>query len=158
MTQEFLQDAIVSDLKRLFAHYSLTNSVGMERVVNIYAHDTPIRQGDDEGEDADAPPEPYVLVKTMGGTIEENAPHAVELVLVICVQDEDPERQGYRDALHILNEIHRHYATNGIVARRYVLQYPIRWVMPDEDTHPYYYAAIALNFDAPTMVKEVPDL
>ena len=28
MTQEFLQDAIVEDLKQLFSHYTLTNSLG----------------------------------------------------------------------------------------------------------------------------------
>ena len=35
MTQEFLQDAIVEDLKQLFSHYTLTNSLGVERAVKI---------------------------------------------------------------------------------------------------------------------------
>ena len=36
MTQEFLQDAIVEDLKQLFSHYTLTNSLGVERAVDVY--------------------------------------------------------------------------------------------------------------------------
>ncbi|MEG1592801.1 MAG: hypothetical protein RR350_00240, partial [Oscillibacter sp.] len=71
MTQEFLQDAVVKDLKGLFLHSRLTNSQGIERAINIYAHDTPIRQGDDEGQDREAPPEPYVVVRTMGGTVQD---------------------------------------------------------------------------------------
>lgn len=158
MTQEFLQDAIEADLKTLFSHYRLTNSLGVERAVNIYTHDTPIRQGDDEAQDTEAPPEPYVIVRTMGGNIQdENTPHVVEIVLVVCVYDRDPNRQGYRDALHIVNEICRHYAVNGIVGRRYCLQYPIKWVTPDDDTHPYYFAAMSLNFEAPAVCKEVPE-
>lgn len=158
MTQEFLQDAVEADLKTLFSSYRLTNSLGVERAVNIYTHDTPIRQGDDEAQDPEAPPEPYVIVRTMGGNIQdENSPHVVEIVLVVCVHDRDPNRQGYRDALHIVNEIYRHYASNGIVGRRYCLQYPIKWVTPDDDTHPYYFAAMSLNFEAPAVCKEAPE-
>ena len=158
MTQEFLQDAVVEDLKKLFEHYLLTNSLGVERAVNVYAHDTPLRTGDDEGRDREAPPEPYVTVRTVGGTIqEEGDPHVVQLILSVCVYDRAEDRQGCRDALHIVNEIYRRYAADGTVANRYTLQYPIRWVTPDDDTHPYYFAAIALNFEAQAVVKEVPE-
>ena len=63
MTQEFLQDAIVEDLKQLFSHYTLTNSLGVERAVKIVPQGLPIREGDDEETDAEAPPEPYGAVK-----------------------------------------------------------------------------------------------
>lgn len=159
MTPENLQDAVVADLKRLFEHHHLKNSLGTERVVAVYPNDTPVRQGDDDGADREAPPEPYIVVKLMGGNIQdENAPHVMEIVLVACVYDRDPNRQGSRDALHLVNEIYRHYATNGIVAKWYALQYPIRWAMPDDDTHPYYYAAMALNFEATAVTKEVPEV
>lgn len=158
MTPEYLQDAIVADLKALFQHYALKNSMGVERTVNVYPGDTPIRQGDDEAQDREAPPEPYVVVKTTGGNIQdETAPHMVEIVLVACVYDRDPNRQGNRDAMHLVSEIYRHYAINNIVGKRYALQYPIRWAVSDEDTHPYYYAAMALSFEAPAIYKEVPE-
>ena len=54
MTQEFLQDAIVEDLKQLFSHYTLTNSLGVERAVKIVPQGLPIREGDDEETDAEA--------------------------------------------------------------------------------------------------------
>ena len=77
--------------------------------------------------------------------------------MVICVCDPDPNRQGYRDALHIVNEIVRHYERDGIVANRYEAQHPIRWATQEEDTHPYYFAAVGLPFYAPAIFKEVPE-
>ena len=69
MTQEFLQDAIVEDLKQLFSHYTLTNSLGVERAVKIVPQGLPIREGDDEAPDAEAPPEPNVAVKLSDGEV-----------------------------------------------------------------------------------------
>ena len=57
MTQEFLQDAVVEDLQDLFKGYRLKNSLGVEREINIFPYDTPIREGDDEAVDQEAPPE-----------------------------------------------------------------------------------------------------
>lgn len=44
-----------------------------------------------------------------------------------------------------------------IVGRRYEVQYPIKWVTQEEDTHPYYFAGMALTFAAPAIFKEVPE-
>lgn len=158
MTQEFLQDAIVEDLKQLFSNYTLTNSLGVERAVKIVPQGLPIREGDDEETDAEAPPEPYVAVKLSDGEVTaQDARQTVNVVMVICVCDPDPNRQGYRDALHIVNEIVRHYERDGIVANRYEAQHPIRWANQEEDTHPYYFAAVGLPFYAPAIFKEVPE-
>lgn len=157
MTQEFLQDAIVEDLEQLFKHFSLVNSQGVERAVNIFPQGPPIREGDDEETDAEAPPEPYVTVKLSEGELpEQDARQTVSVVLLICVHDPDPNRQGYRDALRIVHEIIRHYGRDGTVAGRYEAQYPIRWAAQEEDTHPYYFAAVGLSFYTPAIFKEVP--
>lgn len=111
MTQEFLQDAMVADLKALFAHERLKNSLGVEREIQIYPQDVPIRESDDEAMDREAPPEPYVVVRLRGGKTEsDDDPQIIDAVLVTCVYDPDPGRQGYRDALHIINKIYHHYS------------------------------------------------
>ena len=157
MTQVFLQDAIVDDLKNLFQHKTLVNSMGIERALNIYEQELPIREGDDEETDPEASPEPYILVRMPGGEVpEQDAQQDVEIVLVICVFDPDPNRKGYRDALHIVNAILQHYATDGVVGKRYTVKHPIRWATQEEDTHPYYFAAMSLHFEAPAIYREVP--
>ena len=172
MTQEFLQDALVADLEQLFKGETLKNSTGVERRIQIFPQDLPIRAGADlepeldPEEDPDLEPEqppedvpePYVIVRIPGGELpNQDTRQQVELVLVICVYDPDPNRQGFRDALHIVNTILTHYGRNGIVGRRYEVQYPIQWVVPEEDTHPYYFAGMALKLTAPAIFKEVPE-
>lgn len=182
LTQEFLQDALVADLSRLFEGETLKNSAGVERRIRVYPQDVPIRAGSDieedpePVEDADLEaepledqgtpeetepedvPEPYVIVRLPGGELPgQDERQKVEAILVVCVQDPDPNRQGFRDALHIVNKILTHYGKNGIVGGRYEVQYPIKWVTQEEDTHPYYFAAMALKLSAPAIFKEVPE-
>lgn len=158
MTQEFLQDTMVEDLRDLFKDYPLKNSLGVERAINVFPYDTPIREGDDEAEDKEAPPEPYIVVRVPSGNIQdETAPHVVEVILIACVYDRDPNRQGYRDALHIINEAIHHYITNRTVGNRYMIQYPFKWVVPDDDNHPYYYAAMSMNVEIPAVTMEEPE-
>lgn len=158
MTQEFLQDAVVEDLQDLFKDYRLKNSLGVERAINIFSYDTPIREGDDEAVDQEAPPEPYIVVRVPGGNIQdETAPHVVEVILIACVCDRDKNRQGYRDAMHIINEAIHHYITHRRVGKKYVAQYPFKWTVPDDDTHPYYFAAMSINFEATAVTMEEPE-
>ena len=180
MTQEFLQDAMVADLEQLFKGEPLKNSAGVERRIRFFPQDLPIRAGADiepepepveedleaeqledrttaENEPEDVP-EPYVIVRVPGGELpDQDNRQQVEIVLVVCVYDPDPGRQGFRDALHIVNTIMTHYGKNGIVGRRYEVQYPIKWVTQEEDTHPYYFAGMALKLAAPAIFKEVPE-
>lgn len=158
MTQEFLQDALVEELEKLFSSYTLTNSLGAERAVNVFSQDIPYRKGDDEAPDPAEVPEPYIVVRLLSGELpEQDANQTIRAVLVICVCDPDTRRQGYRDALHIVNRILTHYGANNVVGKRYVVQYPIQWVTQEEETHPYYYAGMALTFEAPAIFKEVPE-
>lgn len=158
MTQESLLDALKDDLSNLFQDYRLKNSAGSEMKVRVYPQDLPFREGLDEEPSSEEPPEPYIIVRLPSGELPaQDAQQTVRAVLVICVYDPDPNRQGFRDALHIVNAILHHYGTNGIVGRRYVLQYPIRWAAQEDDTHPYYFAAMELNFEAPAIFKEVPE-
>uniref|UniRef100_A0AAU8B536 Tail completion protein n=1 Tax=Dulem virus 34 TaxID=3145752 RepID=A0AAU8B536_9CAUD len=158
MTQELLLDTVVEDLEKLFSHYKLVNSLGVERTVRVFPQDLPIREGDDEETDKEAPPEPYVIVRLPEGELpEQDARQTVEVVLVVCVCDPDRNRQGYRDAFHIVNEIMQHYGANGVVGNRYEVQYPIKWATQEKETHPYYFAAVGLSMAAPAIFKEVPE-
>lgn len=180
MTQEFLQDAMVADLEQLFKGETLKNSAGVEREIRVFPQDLPIRAGADiepepdpveeapeaeqlDGQPGEEPkpedvPEAYVIVRVPGGELPaQDERQQVEIILVVCVYDPDPNRQGFRDALHIVNAIMTHYGENGIVGKRYEVQYPIKWVTQEEDTHPYYFAAMALKISAPAIFKEVPE-
>lgn len=159
MTQEFLLDALVADLKGLFQHHRLKNSQGAEREIQVFAQDLPIREDSDEPADPAAVPEPYVIARILGGkTEDDNAHQIITAVIVVCVCDYDANRQGYRDTLHIINEIYHHYSANAVIGKKWEVLYPMEWVTQEEDNHPYYYAAMSLNIQAPAVHKEVPEV
>ena len=89
----------------------------------------------------------------------------IDLILVVCTYDRNPNRQGYRDVLHIIQEIYGRYAKNPLVRIKadsggarggpWSVKYPIKWVTQQEDTHPYYFGAMSLKFEAPAVRQEV---
>ena len=77
MTQEFLQDAIVEDLEQLFSHYTLTNSLGVNRKIQVFSQFLPFREGDDEETDAEAPPETRIASVAIGPSSRTPAPQTL---------------------------------------------------------------------------------
>lgn len=150
MTTNILQKSIATDLNKLFTHTKMQNSAGQLRQVQIYEQDLPVRLSED-----DTPPEAYVVVRLMSGAIaSEQDKELVQVVLLICVHDSDINRQGYHDALHIKNMIVHHFTVHDIVGKKFQVQYPIAWELQDGDTHPFYYAGVALQIEAPVNRKE----
>lgn len=158
MTPEFLLDGIAGDLRDLFDGHTYQNSLGAKQQVRVYTQDTPIRDGDDEAIDTDAPPEPYVVIRMNGGKVDaEGAGMTVNLTFISCVCDDAKDRQGYRDALHLLWMIYQRYTRDGVVAKKFLLRHPIEWALPENDLHPYYYAGLSMTAEAPAMrTKENP--
>ncbi|MFR8283727.1 hypothetical protein [Dysosmobacter sp.] len=163
-----MQDAIVADLADLFEGQTLPSSAGDRRPIRVYSQDLPIIEGLDETEDrTEEIPEPYIIVRTNEGNIPDaNSAQEIDLILVVCTYDRNPNRQGYRDVLHIIQEIYGRYAKNPLVRIKadsggvrggpWSVKYPIKWVTQQEDTHPYYFGAMSLKFEAPAVRQEVP--
>ena len=63
-------------------------------------------------------------------------------------------------------EIYGRYAKNPLVRIKadsggvrggpWSVKYPIKWVTQQEDTHPHYFGAMSLKFEAPAVRQEVP--
>lgn len=155
MTPDMMQTALAEDLQKLFEGYGYKNSLGMEMPVRVFCQDLPIREGDDEETDPEAPPEPYVIVRVAKGEFPgPGVEQTAELALVLCVVDPAKDRQGYRDAMHLVNAILHRYGGRPIFGGKYEIVAPIRWAFQDEDTHPYYFAAVGLKVLTPAIYQE----
>ena len=160
MTPTDLQDAIVQALKEQLAPLRLKNSAGHEVGVKVFPQFKPYRtpRPAPTTNDDDLP-EPYVLVALVNG--EQTAidsPNKVDVVIAVEVCDPDPNRQGYRDASHILNVILGYFERKVKIARAFELVRPIKWDNDlDPNKHPYYSAAIGLHFEGPTIYREEPE-
>lgn len=167
MTAEFAADALAADLEDLFAGQLFRSSAGERRAIRVHVNDLPVATGNDEDRSQDAP-EPYMIVQIGEGTIPEgDAAQEVQIVLVICLYDDRPDRQGYRDLLHIIQEITARYCKNPVVRLRpgsvgarggpYTVKKPIQWaIWNDSKAHPYYLGAVEFKLEIPTICPEVP--
>lgn len=163
-----MQDAIAADLADLFEGQTLPSSAGGKRPIRIYPQDLPIIEGNDETEDrTEEIPEPYIIVRTNEGNIPDpDSTQEIDMILVICTYDRNPNRQGHRDVLHIIQEIYGRYAKNPLVRVKagsggamggpWSIKFPIKWVTQQDDTHPFYFGAMSLKFEAPAVRQEVP--
>ncbi|OUP26922.1 hypothetical protein [Faecalibacterium sp. An192] len=167
MTAEFAADALAADLEELFAGQLFRSSAGGERAIRYFVNDLPVRTGNDEDRSQDAP-EPYIIVRIGEGTIPEgDAAQEVQIVLVVALYDDRPDRQGYRDLLHIIQEIAARYCKNPVIRIRpgsagarggpYTVKKPIQWaIWNDSKAHPYYLGAVEFQLEIPTICPEVP--
>ena len=167
MTAEFAADALAADLEDLFAGQLYRSSAGEKRAIRYFVNDLPVATGNDEdrGEHAQ---EPYIVARITEGNIPEgDAAQEVQIILVICLYDDRPDRQGYRDLLHIIQEIAARYCKNPMVRIRpgsagarggpYTVKKPIQWaIWNDTKAHPYYLGAVEFQLEIPTICPEVP--
>lgn len=166
MTAEFAADALAADLEDLFAGQLYRSSAGEKRAIRYFVNDLPVATGNDEDRSQDAP-EPYIIVQIGEGTIPEgDAAQEVQIVLAIALYDDRPDRQGYRDLLHIIQEITARYCKNPVVRLRpgsagarggpYTVKKPIGWSVQNQPTTPYYYGIVEFSLEIPNICPEVP--
>lgn len=169
MTPEFAEDALKADLEELFAGQTFRSSAGEERAIRVYVQDLPLPTGSDEEDRSLDVPEPYIIVRTSEGTIPaEDKAQEMQIILIICLFDDRPDRQGHRDVLHIIQEIAARYCKNPIIRLKpgsggaaggpWTVQKPIQWATQTEPTHPYYFGAVEFKIEVPTFFPEVPFL
>lgn len=166
MTAEFAADALNEDLKELLAGQLYRSSAGEKRPIRYFVNDLPVAAGNDEDRSQDAQ-EPYIIARITEGNIPEgDAAQEVQIVLVICLYDDRPDRQGYRDVLHIIHEIIGRYCKNPVIRIRpgsvgarggpYTVKKPIGWSVQNQPTTPYYYGIVEFSLEIPNICPEVP--
>ena len=166
MTAEFAADALAADLENLLAGQLFCSSAGEKRAIRYFVNDLPVATGNDEDRIKHAQ-EPYIVARITEGNIPEgDAAQEVQIVLVICLYDDRPDRQGYRDVLHIIHEIIGRYCKNPVIRLRpgsvgarggpYTVKKPIGWSVQNQPTTPYYYGIVEFSLEIPNICPEVP--
>ena len=146
MTAEFAADALTEDLEDLFAGQLYRSSAGEKRAIRYFVNDLPVPTGNDEDQGEHA--------------------QEVQIILVICLYDDRPDRQGYRDVLHLIHEITARYCKNPVIRLRpgsagarggpYTVKKPIGWSVQNQPTTPYYYGIVEFSLEIPNICPEVP--
>ena len=144
-----LQDAIISELKKLFADDAFKDPEGRKKKLSVFSQDLPIPESDDA--DSSLISVPYAIVRISQGEIAEvNATAETDIVIIICVYDDENNKQAYRDVLHIINKIQQRFFINPCVGNfRFIA--PFEWALQDDnETFPFFFGAIKATFEAAT--------
>lgn len=152
-----LEECLAAEFEKIFAGRTFTNSIGNKVPIKSFVHSLPIKNGYDEEPKNEDLPEPYIVSEIEGGKrAAPDDPHVVSMAVVICVCDDNTARQGHKDTLDIIQHIVERFEKNPCLAGKFVLQHPLDWSLSDEDTYPYYYGGLIMNFEVVAIGREDP--
>lgn len=170
MIAQTLQDYLVKELGVILKGYQLKNRDGKPHDINIYPQRLPepkpntlegagmgVSGFQDFSGDRSDEFFPFIIVYVQDGVIQEGPmAHTVQTGFAIGVYDDNGERQGHRDILRIISKIEEKFEKNNILAKKFLLRFPMEWSLQDadDDTYPYYFGGLSLNFDTPTYRRE----
>ena len=154
MTARELQDALVADLRTLFAGRRYKTPGDQMSAVSVFAQNVPKRVSED-----DEDPFPFIVVRIVEGGIDSQTdPHKVSVYILVGVYDDNAENQGHRTVLEMIELIQMHYEGTPLLDGKFVFTDPFHWALQDEDSYPYFYGGVEITFNAPAPRREWSDL
>lgn len=150
MTVFYLQEDLIDELKKVFKGVRLKDPYGDESDINIFSQNLPFVNVDEEEE-----PFPYIIVRVTEGAINDvESEQELTTQLLVGIYDDSKEANGHKDILNIIQKIHERFFKNNVLANKYVMQTPFKWVLQEEDTNPYYFGGIEVSWKTRTIEKE----
>jgi hypothetical protein len=155
-----LQDAFAARFQEIFSDYTLPTKGGAEKNVKIFTQYLPQPKRptikprgevtEEEPDDVYGPEDfeanfPCVIVKIDEGTDkEENTSDATRILvrILIGVYDDNPNCQGYRDVMNILETIRQDLLSNRYLERKYRLEMPFDWYLFEDQPWPVFFGQI----------------
>ena len=90
---------------------------------------------------------PYIVVRISEGRIEQpGGNQAVNILLNFGVYDPDKSNNGYLDILHMIETIRQRFFKNPILNHRYECESKMEWALQDEESYPYNFGSLSMNF------------
>ncbi|MBR1487092.1 MAG: hypothetical protein IJ597_07560 [Synergistaceae bacterium] len=157
-----LLDSLVAELSELFKDYALPAKSGLLQNVKVFAQYLPqpsaIEVFDDEDETEEIAPQGYspvdieanfpcIIVKLDDAVIKEEGTIdslRINVNFLIGTYDDNPDCQGYRDVLNIIERIQQYILgmEGRILQARYQLKMPMKSYLFEEQSWPFYFGQI----------------
>lgn len=150
MTATILQEELVEELGNIFKDDLFKNSLGEYVKLNIYEQQLPIR-GDEDAPD----PMPYIIVRIETGSTKSGTdPQEVLVTLLFGYFDDDPQNNGHKGVLGMIQKIHERFEKQPMLANQFMFQDPFDWALQDEESFPYFFGAASMTFKTAAIRKE----
>lgn len=149
-----LQDALVSDLQKLFENRRYKTPDGGTAALSVFSQNLPKRVSEDDDD-----PFPYIIVRIDSGDIDtQTDPYKVAVFLLIGIFDDDAKNQGHRAVLEIMEVIQQQYEETPLLDGQFTFTDPFHWALQDEESYPYFFGGVEVNFTLPAPRRKWSDL
>lgn len=159
MVASDLQRALVKDLEEVLADVVTVDAQG-RKVSGIkgYAQVLPNLVGGDGGEDEYFP---YFIVRVQNGKVEDDdSPWTVKVMVIIGIHDPGEDAQGHFSLMVAIDRITTRFSQEATLGKRGHMAFrclpTMQWALQDEDTYPYYFGAVSLEFLVPKAGRSDP--
>lgn len=161
MTGLWLQHDLKKELEVIFQDFYLEDMEGRKKSLRIFEQELPLLEAVPESsimpiseQEKEDTLFPHINIKLIEGQIAENSGNMIKLQLIIGVFDNRQERNGHKDVLNIIQKIEERFAKNRVLNKKYILTYPMRWVLSDEEQYMYYFGGLEMKFETFAIQKE----
>lgn len=161
MTGLWLQHDLKKELEVIFQDFYLEDMEGRKKSLRIFEQELPLLEAVPESsimpiseQEKEDTLFPHINIKLIEGQIAENSGNMIKLQLIIGVFDNQQERNGHKDVLNIIQKIEERFAKNRVLNKKYILTYPMRWVLSDEEQYMYYFGGLEMKFETFAIQKE----
>lgn len=151
MTVLDAQKALAADLQTLFADFKLKGENDEMHSMTVYENGLPHPQTEDNWD-----PFPYTIVRADSGKFVEESDESstAKFLILIGVCDYNENYPLDRDVLMLIDRIAERYSKNYILSNYFQRAGEIEWSISDEDTYPYCFGGVEINFTIPKIAKE----
>ncbi len=152
MTPFILRDALIAELKRLFADSKYLNALGESASLNIYAQNLPAKGSEDDENHY-----PFILVRIGEvSDVSETEDSTCSIMLSIGVIDHDLDMQGEDTILNINQRIRHHFLSHRTLDKTFRLEPQLTCSLYDEENlYPYFFGYVDMSWIIPSIREEV---
>lgn len=98
---------------------------------------------------------PWCTVKIdKGQNKDDNGYQNVKFAIIFGIYSDEPENNGHRDALNLIENFMYRFTRDPILEGQYVCKGDFDWEINEEDTFPYTFAVITTWFQVQTTQRE----
>lgn len=149
MTPTILQDSLVADFKQQLDGFQLNNAKGDRVNLNIYPQNLPAKKGQKDSDHF-----PYLVIRVMEGEDQEDkeeSKNICKVAFIIGAFDDNDNYQGYKDVMNAIEKIILRLKRKKLYNNQFELTSPLKWLIHDEDTFPYYFGGIETYWNMPNI-------
>lgn len=100
---------------------------------------------------------PYAIVRISDGkTEDDDTPWIVTADILIGIHDRDKSGAGYKKVMEMCQKIVDRFSAEPLLDKKYRALQNMEWALQDEDTYPFYFGGIRMQFYLPRVGRRDP--